>query len=566
MPEERGPWEDYQSPAESSAAPWEGFAQDPQTQPQPAMSRFFSSLGDVLAGFNPLTAVQEFIDRPNVWKAATSVPAAPGPEREQALDRWVATPGVSHPMGSAFPAGVGPALKAGQQVREGDIAGGAGTAFGAYGVAPVVGYGIGKAAPIIGTQAGRQQIATTTRRGLEKLTPRTTTQLMKQAFRPRNEIAFVRNTELALPEINESSLLSGKPIQTMDDMLEAVDTARERVWSQREAIGGNQDLRRIDLSPVGDAIEQSIPEHTLLHYPKRAQAVRNLANNYRGRTFTIQEAEKLLEGVNAKLKAYYEERPAAKFASRMTNPNTAALAAEADWLRKRIYGELDQAGGGEGPRELSRRYGALAQMKEEINRRMPAVTRETAMDLPEHLGKITAARDLLFGPVRMIKDPVGGGLQFAQGVATWQINKALKEAKSINTLIERTFRNYSGRPTPVNVKRVEPRALLGPGPIVTPPPADPSGITVTTGPPLQPRVRGLLPPAPLVTPPPADPSRVWAVPGQPAQPTIRGYLERPPIVTPPPPDPSGITVTTGPPLSLSDLVRLGYLKKKPKKR
>ena len=252
--------------------------------------------------------------------------------------------------------------------------------------------------------------------------------------------------------------------------------------------------------------------------------------------------------------------------SRAANPDTAALHAEGEWLRKRIYGELDQAGGGAGPRELSRRYGALLNAEEEIYRRANVAGRQAPFNLPEQLSHIGAARDIVLGTARLFAKDIRGGGQILQGVAMRQAAKEMKEANSTNALIERTFRNYTGKPSAVNVERVQPRALLGPGSIITPPPTDPSGITITTGPPLQPRIRGVLPPAPLVTPPPADPSGVWAVPARPAQPTIRGYLERPPLVTPPPPDPSGITVTTGPPLSLSDLVRLGYLKKKPKKR
>jgi len=532
-----------------------------------AMSRFFSSVGDVL---NPMGAIQEFIDRPNVWKAATSVPATPGPEREKALEKWMETPGVSSPMSSAFPAGVGPVLTAGQQARSGDVAGAAGTVVGAYGVLPVAGYGLAKTGQTVFTKGGRQQFAKGVSRQLEKLTPGEPTKMMTQALRPRSaNIRFGPDMDRALPEIKLSEASLGRPITTIEDMLEAVKDAKKRVWGEREAITGNRDLMQINLSPVADAIEKTVGKRTLLHDPAKAKAVKEFADKYRGRTFTLQEAEELLEGANAELKTYYAKNPAARSVARAENPDIAALDAEAQWLRKRIYGELDQAGGGAAPRELSQRYGALRNTEEEIYRRMNVAGRQAPMNLTEQLSGVVAARDMVMGAGRFIfsggKD-FGGLGQAMQGVATRQAAKAIKELNTTNALIERTFRNYTGKPLKVSAQRVEPRALLGPGSIVTPPPADPSGITVTTGPPLQPRVRGLLPPAPLVTPPPADPSGVWGVRGEPVRPEIRGYLGRAPLVTPPPPDPSGITVTTGEPLSLADMMRLGYLKKKPKKR
>ena len=530
-----------------------------------ASSRFFDA---VINAVNPIPAIQEFIDRPNTWQAAFEVmKTKPGtPERAASLEKWMNVP-AANPVGLTLPLGSEPALEAAEKASRGDIAGAAGTAIGAYGVVPAAGYAIGKTGQTVFTKGGRQQLAKTTSRALEKVTSGEPVKLMTQALRPRAaNIRFTADMDRALPEIKASEASLGRPIANIEDMLEAVKDAKKRVWGERQAITGNQDLRNINLSQVGDAIERTIGERTLLHDPAKAQAVREFANRYRGRTFTLQEAEDLLQGVNAELDAYYAKNPSAQRVSRAANPDTAALNAEAEMLRKRIYGELDQAGGGAAPRELSRRYGALKNAEEEIYRRINVAGRQAPMNLPEQLSHIGAARDVVVGTARMFTGDISGAAQIGQGFAMRQAAKALKEANSTNALIERTFRNYTGKPRTVEFQRVEPRALLGPGPIVTPPPADPSGITVTTGPPLQPRVRGLLERPPIVTPPPADPSRVWATPGEPARPAIRGYLERPPIITPPPPDPSGITVTTGAPLSLTDLVRLGYLKKKPKKR
>lgn len=520
----------------------------PEEEQTPALSRFFSSLGEVLQGYNPIAVAREYLNRPSQWAAVSDVLGTKrgSPEEAAALERGMQTPlPLPGGMGEVMPMTMHPLARAMEQSSRGDIAGATGTLTGGYGV-PIA---VGKAVTAVATPTGRAQLARTynraaeaTGKAVEKLDtaiygePDSVT-LMSKALKPTApNLKFARDAHTALPEIKASEAAIGRPIATAEDMLEATLDAKKRVWAQREAITGNQGQRGISLEPVAEAIEKTITPRMKLHEPAKVEAIQAIADRYRGRTFTIQEAEELLKGANAELDSYYAKNPAAQRVARDANPDTAALNAEAGVLRDRIYNSLDEAGGGEGPRTLARRYGALMNMERELYRRINVANRQAPVSLGEQFGTIQAMGKLGVGLAT--KNP----LSVLEAFAMREAAKQMKELNTTNSLIERTFRNYTQKPVPVTVPPFQPKALLGPGPIVTPPPADPSGITVTTGPPLKPRIAGQLPAPPLVTPPPADPSGITVTTGPPLKPTLKGLLERPPLVTPPPADLSGIEI------------------------
>jgi hypothetical protein len=503
------------------AQPQQAATQQSPDQSPSAFSRFFSSLGDVLKA--PIAGVSEYIDRPSQWAAVSDVLGTKRgtPEEAAALERGMNVPlPLPGGMGEVMPMGAHPAARALEQTSRGDIAGAAGTLTGGYAIP----YGVGKVIPKVATQEGRAALAKTTRDVAETVEtglvgPRPPVKLMNQALRPINtNIKFDQAVDTALPEIKVSEAAIGRPITNIHDMLEAVKDAKKRVWGQREAITGEQGARPITLEPVADAMERTITQRLELQDPARAAAIRAKAATYRGRTFTIQEAEDLLHGANDELHSYYAKNPLIKRVEEGRNPDTAAMASEAKVLRDRIYGELDQAGQGAGPRELSRRYGSLVNMEGEIYRRMKVADRQAQYNLSEQFANAQGLAEAGVGAL------TGHPLMAMGGLLKKQLAKELKEAEMTDRLIERTFRNYTGKPLAVTVQKMEPKGLLTSGPIVTPPPADPSGITITTGPPLQPRIKGYLPAPPLVTPPPVDPSGITVTTGPPLQPAAANIV------------------------------------------
>jgi hypothetical protein len=597
MAEERGPWEDYQSarPASSSSsstrAPWEDYGGLAESAEEPsALSRFFTSLGQMV---NVPGMLQEYMHRPDQWKAVSDVLGTKrgSPEEAAAVERGMNVP-LSNPLAYTPPAGVvgqvaEPAALAYTQAKEGNLAGAAGTLTGGYVAAPLMTAGIAKGTQLAGRGLGAAGTAIVegpgkalaTREGrtavMRAQGPAETMQvimrgpdqpvkLMTQALKPRAaNTRWTQATDTAMKEIGKSSDELG-PITDIDSLHAALTDAKKRVWSQREAIAGPQAQRGISLEPVADAIERSISKRTAMMDPAKAQAVSDVAAKYRGRTFTIQEAEELLKGANAELDAYYAKNPAAQRAKIDSNPDTAALVAEGKALRNRVYGTLDAEGQGAAPRELSRRYGALLNLEEEVYRRKNVADRQSEVGLAEQTSFARAAGKTAKGMFRMKGgDVLGGGADIAEAWASRQLAKDMAEANKTNALIERAFRNYKDRPLTVGHTPFQPKALLGQGPLMTEPPPDPSGIVRNAPPPQAPAYdprwvppRPLLPAPggpPIVTPPPMDPSGIRVVPGEPylppgnrtleaPRPRTLGELAAPPVITPPPVDPSGIQI------------------------
>ena len=306
----------------------QGIIKPPPAPEMPsAASRFFTSVGQAI---NPIPALEEYFNRPTETRAMSQGLVAGmqsrgrqrTPEELAAIERGYTAQVGPGPGPSPVPIGAEPAALAATKARQGDIAGAGGTLVGSYGVAPAVGYGLVKGGQLVGTRAGRAQLGRAGSQALETaetklLGPRVPERMMQQALKPTSaNIKFVADMERALPELKVTEAQLGRPIANLDDLLEATKIAKKRVWSERQGFAAGQELRPISLEPVADAIEGSISVRTRLMDTARVEAIRKTADQYRGRTFTIQEAEELLQGANAELDAYYAKNPAAQRVAR----------------------------------------------------------------------------------------------------------------------------------------------------------------------------------------------------------------------------------------------------------
>jgi hypothetical protein len=107
-------------------------AQQPGGVQPSALSRFFSSLGAMI---NPVPAIEEYMNRPNQWKAVADVLGTQRgtPEEAAALERGMQVP-LTNPMGYTPPVNTEPVLQAGMEAAQGNLAGAAGTLAGGYGI------------------------------------------------------------------------------------------------------------------------------------------------------------------------------------------------------------------------------------------------------------------------------------------------------------------------------------------------------------------------------------------------------------------------------------------------
>lgn len=302
---------------------------------------------------------------------------------------------------------------------------------------------------------------------------------MFRAIKPRaTKVNFREALKAGLPELKASEASLGKPIETVEDLMTAVSDAKRRIWSAREEILGPARERgsQVDLSPVADAIQKSIPSRTKLMDPSRAASIIKDSDAYRKKA-TLQEAEELLKNANDELEAFYNKYPQAQRAKLASDPAVAPVYYEAKALRDAIEKTLGAEGQGAGARELSRRYGQLMEIEGQLAARANVARRQQPESLSEQMAGWSGAGDIARGAWALSRGDVRGMADIVGGHAKREGAKFLKEQQQIDNMIRRAMEAVSDQPapypkaTPANI-----RGLLESGPIRQGAGPDPSGI------------------------------------------------------------------------------------------
>jgi hypothetical protein len=368
---------------------------------------------------------------------------------------------------------------------------------------------------------------------------------LTQALKPRSTaLGFNKSLDHALPDLKAAETVRG-PIENVDSLLDAVNIAKKTNRQQWKQFTGpsSQMGTQVDLTPVADSIVASASETMKLENPAQYQALIESSNRYRGK-FPIEKVENLLRDTNAELDSYYAKYPTAQRSALRANPETAALAAKADELRSSLYNALDDPGLGEGPRTLNRRYGALLDVEEEAQRRKNVAMRQQPENLTQQLSKVQAYGKTALGAGKLAAGALSGSGRLAasgagdvlEATALRRGSDWMKEQQTTDALIRRAFKSYKGGPNPEMTLPPAPviRGLLGPAPLVTPPPPDSSYVRGAPAMPAPPPHQKALPPASTIfAPAAADRSSVRGVPAH--TPFRTGFSQKalPPATTMP---------------------------------
>lgn len=284
--------------------------------------------------------------------------------------------------------------------------------------------------------------------------------MLVQALKPAaSNTGFTSALDRALPEIKASEVNIGKPVETANEMMAAVKDAKQRVWSQYEAIAGPRANSMADGTPVADAMVQSIPKRTLQQDPELAAAIRAKAETYR-KSFPLQEMEQLLTETNADLESYYKKFPTAQRKALMASPEIAHTVAEGQALRDAIYTTLDGEGQPPAARELKQRYGALMNVEDALQRRLNVAARQQPENLSQQIGKVRAAGQMAKGGWRLLHGDISGAADIAGARAGSAMADYLKEQQTTDALIRRALAATKELPAAVRTPTARPIAGL----------------------------------------------------------------------------------------------------------
>jgi hypothetical protein len=313
-----------------------------------------------------------------------------------------------------------------------------------------------------------------------------------QAIRPRNtNVNFEAKLAEAKPLIEAAQSTAGtpapptpsntepamglqrptaRPIQGIDDLIAAAKTAKSKIRAQFDA------LKPEGVSVKGDAIADrilgSISRRMEQTDPGQAAAVRNFAESYRGKTYSLDQLEQHLTEANAELDGFYRRSPHGQTVSATANLNTGSVKAEAEALRDALYQGVDQYGDGSVPRQLKHQYGSLIDVLTEAQSRRNVALRQAPIGLADQAANLAASGESMSAIYAalsghpLVAAGVAGNAAARKAMAAW-----IKDNNSTDGLIRRAF---SGTATPEPWTR--PRALIGTGDVITPPPPDTSSV------------------------------------------------------------------------------------------
>lgn len=292
--------------------------------------------------------------------------------------------------------------------------------------------------------------------------------LITRAIKPgKNNINWNADVQRALPLMKSAEEQLGRPIQGIDDALEATSLAKKSIWRQfLEFLGpAKRQGAVIDGNQIADAMMNSIDKRTAIQNPQLLQRVQKVADTYR-KPISLGDAEDFLQSANKDLNSYYAKNKVGQQVA-LNDPEISSTVAEASALRNSLYAKLDKVSG-PGAAQLKQAYGSLTNMEKELSGRQLVAARQNPESLSEQISTVRGAGKIVKGIATF--DP-GDVIEGAQNLA---VSKALKTRNTSDAMIERAF--AKAQPASPFPQPVSPRlaGLLQRGPIQASGPAESS--------------------------------------------------------------------------------------------
>ena len=226
-------------------------------------------------------------------------------------------------------------------------------------------------------------------------------------------------------------------------------------------------------TPIADATRSAIPDSMILEDPEAAQRIVDQAHTaYGTNAFSVDQLRQLLKEKNAELDSFYDKATGKQQASVTSGSPQAVVKAQRDAIADNLYKALDPENAGAGPRQIQQETGDMIDILDSANKRRNATIAEKPVTKAGAAGKaVVSLADL---PGKALTGELEQGLS----------NVHAAFGGTTDPLIRRAFDSI-GEPQPVptpNTTPYNPRAgqmgnpQLGSGPVITPPPADTSGI------------------------------------------------------------------------------------------
>lgn len=286
--------------------------------------------------------------------------------------------------------------------------------------------------------------------------------LLVQAGKPNTRLTyFEKNLDDVLGYVHKWATDNNIKIANNRDFLKGLNAAQKDIWAQRRAMLPEGDTVTSGHA-IADAMEASIKTYDVVKNPGIIKTTAKKADRFR-RSFTLKEAESMLQSVNDRMQAYFGKFPATRRTDLGANPETRLLEAQRVGLQEMVYGILDDPAQSAGVRELSRRYGAAMEAKQVFTARQNVYARQQPFSLNEQIAQTNAAGELAGAARKALMGDLGGAsVDVASAYAKRDTSRYLKEMQGLDKLIERAMASYAktpgAGPKPLPTGSVKPKA------------------------------------------------------------------------------------------------------------
>jgi hypothetical protein len=207
---------------------------------------------------------------------------------------------------------------------------------------------------------------------------------LTKGLRPgRAAETFGKTLEDALPYVREAEGTTGKPIESVAALDDAVKNAKQSVWKKYEQVLGPNANATIDGNVIADKIESSIDPRFDRQDPSAAARIRAYAKTYR-RDIPLSEAEDALQSVNADLHTYYAKNKVGQQVA-ASDPSQSYVVNEGNALRDALNEKLGQLSGKDAA-QLKKAYGSLSKLQEMTSKQRGNVANAAPVGLGEQIG------------------------------------------------------------------------------------------------------------------------------------------------------------------------------------
>lgn len=302
------------------------------------------------------------------------------------------------------------------------------------GVAKSTAEGLASGAVLGGAAAGIPALAVESYRfakGVKNFVNPDVEAAFMKALKPgTNNTSFKADVNLATPILADTEKTLGKSVKNLNDLLDVVKTAKQRVWATvQQHLGNNSDLT-IDGNKIADAMVSSIDDRFRLQNPAAASRIEATANTYR-RTLPVSEAESFLESANNDLQNFYA-KSGFKQKADARNPEIGHVVREAEALRTQLNQKISSATGKDFGL-LKKQYGALTNLEQVTTKRVNVAERQNPDSLAE---QISTAQGIASIGKGILNRNFGDA---ASGLGQMVTSHVIKNKNTSNALIEHAF-------------------------------------------------------------------------------------------------------------------------------